>query len=235
MTIASLRLQQVVARIRAAEQRFGRPTGSVTLLAVSKLHPVSAIAEVAAAGQTRFGENYLQEALDKMEALAGLALEWHFIGPIQTNKTRGIAGHFDWVHSVDRFKVARRLSEQRPADRAPLNVCLEVNISGEASKTGLQPGELGELATAVAQLPRLRLRGLMAIPAPSEDFNEQRRACARLRECRDALRARGLALDTLSMGMSADLEAAVAEGATIVRIGTAIFGPRPPRNATAAA
>ncbi len=232
MTTASTRLQQVVARIRAAEQRFGRPPGSVTLLAVSKLHPVSAIAEVAAAGQTRFGENYLQEALDKMKALAGLDLEWHFIGPIQTNKTRGIAGHFDWVHSVDRLKVARRLSEQRPAGLAPLNVCLEVNISGEASKTGLQPAELGELAAAVAELPRLRLRGLMAIPAPSEDFVEQRRVCARLRECQEALRSSGFALDTLSMGMSADLEAAVAEGATMVRIGTAIFGPRPPRDNT---
>lgn len=227
MTTASARLQQVVSRIRDAEQRYRRVPGSVTLLAVSKLHPASAIAELAAAGQQRFGENYLQEALDKMAALAGLDLEWHFIGPIQANKTRGIASRFAWVHSVDRLKIAQRLSRQRPDGQPPLNICLEVNISGEASKSGVVPAQLLELATAVAELPRLRLRGLMAIPAPSEDFAEQRRACARLRECQQTLRDAGFELDTLSMGMSADLEAAIAEGATLVRIGTALFGPRP--------
>lgn len=227
MTSVRERLQQVMDRIRSAEQRYGRPQGSVTLLAVSKLQPASAIAELAAAGQYRFGENYLQEAEPKMQALSGLALEWHFIGPIQANKTRGLACHFAWVHSVDRFKIARRLSEQRPGQLSPLNICLQVNISGEASKSGIEPARLSELATVVADLPRLQLRGLMAIPAPSDDFTEQRRACARLRQYQEALQAAGFALDTLSMGMSADLEAAIAEGATLVRIGTAIFGPRP--------
>ncbi len=214
-----------------AEQRYGRPAGSVALLAVSKQQPATAIAEVAAAGQTRFGENYLQEALPKMAALAEgeqAELEWHFIGPIQSNKTRLIAENFAWVHSVDRLKIAQRLSMQRPGELEPLNLCLQVNISGEASKSGVEPAELAELAMAVAALPRLRLRGLMAIPAPCDDFAEQRRACARLREWQEQLAGSGLLLDTLSMGMSDDLEAAIAEGATLVRIGTAIFGPRQP-------
>ena len=180
------------------------------------------------AGQRAFGENYLQEALDKIAALQGKTpgLEWHFIGPIQSNKTRPIAEHFDWVHSVDRLKIAQRLSEQRPEELGPLNICLQVNISAEASKSGLAPEALPEVAAQVAQLPRLRLRGLMAIPAPSDDMKQQRAAFAAVRGLYEQLRAGGLAMDTLSMGMSADLEAAVAEGATIVRVGSAIFGAR---------
>lgn len=220
-------LYQVRERIHAAERRYGRESGSVTLLAVSKQQPIEAIRAVAAAGQHRFGENYLQDALPKIEALSDEELEWHFIGPLQSNKTRPVAEQFAWVHSVDRLKIARRLSEQRPDTLPPLNVCLQVNVSGESSKSGVEPEQLPELAAAVAELPRLRLRGLMAIPAPGEDFAEQRRACARLRDCQERLIAAGLALDTLSIGMSDDLEAAIAEGSTLVRIGTAIFGPRP--------
>lgn len=219
-------LATVLARVRAAEKRFGRPPGAVGLLAVSKAQPAAAIAEAAAAGQRRFGENYLQEALDKQQALEHLDLEWHFIGPIQSNKTRRVAEFFAWVHSVDRLKIARRLSEQRPDALPALNVCLQVNVSGEASKSGLEPAELAAVAHEVAALPRLRLRGLMAIPAPVSDFAQQRRPLAALRKLQEQLIGAGLALDTLSMGMSDDLEAAVAEGATLVRIGTAIFGPR---------
>lgn len=221
------RLATVLERIRTAEQRFQRPPGSVTLLAVSKAHSAAAIAEAAAAGQRHFGENYLQEALEKMEALRDLDLDWHFIGPIQSNKTRKITEAFNWVHSVDRLKIAQRLSEQRPENLPPLNICLQANISQESTKQGLNLNEMTGVAKAVASLPRLRLRGLMAIPAPSTDFAEQRRSCALLRETQETLIRDGLALDTLSMGMSDDLEAAIAEGATIVRIGTAIFGPRP--------
>lgn len=220
------RLHAVLARIRAAEQRFQRPPGSVALLAVGKTQPAVAIAAVAAAGQARFGENYLQEALAKMAELAALNLEWHFIGPVQANKTRPIAERFAWVHSVDRLKIAERLSAQRPAGLPPLNVCLEVNISREPSKHGLDESDVPAVARAVAALPRLRLRGLMAIPAPAADFAAQRLPCARLRELWERLLAEGLELDTLSMGMSDDLEAAIAEGATLVRVGTAIFGPR---------
>ncbi len=220
------RLHAVLARIRAAEQRFQRPPGSVALLAVGKTQPAAAIAAVATAGQARFGENYLREALAKMAELAALNLEWHFIGPVQANKTRPIAERFAWVHSVDRLKIAERLSAQRPADLPPLNVCLEVNISRESSKHGLDESDVPAVARAVAALPRLRLRGLMAIPAPVADFAAQRLPCARLRELRERLLAEGLELDTLSMGMSDDLEAAIAEGATLVRVGTAIFGPR---------
>ncbi|HHW79091.1 MAG TPA: YggS family pyridoxal phosphate-dependent enzyme [Xanthomonadaceae bacterium] len=220
------RLHAVLARIRAAEQRFQRPPGSVALLAVGKTQPAAAIAAVAAAGQARFGENYLQEALAKMAELAALNLEWHFIGPVQANKTRPIAERFAWVHSVDRLKIAERLSAQRPAGLPPLNVCLEVNISREPSKHGLDESDVPAVARAVAALPRLRLRGLMAIPAPAADFAAQRLPCARLRELWERLLAEGLELDTLSMGMSDDLEAAIAEGATLVRVGTAIFGPR---------
>ncbi len=220
------RLHAVLTRIRAAEQRFQRPPGSVALLAVGKTQPAAAIAAVAAAGQARFGENYLQEALAKMAELAALNLEWHFIGPAQANKTRPIAERFAWVHSVDRLKIAERLSAQRPAGLPPLNVCLEVNISREPSKHGLDESDVPAVARAVAALPRLRLRGLMAIPAPAADFAAQRLPCARLRELWERLLAEGLELDTLSMGMSDDLEAAIAEGATLVRVGTAIFGPR---------
>ena len=220
-------LNAVLARIREAEHRAQRPPGSVTLLAVSKGQPAALIAAVAAARQHCFGESYLQEALDKMAALRELGLEWHFIGPVQANKTRGIAEHFSWVHSVDRWKIAQRLSEQRPTPLPPLNVCLQVNISQESSKHGLSMTELLPLARMVAGLPRLCLRGLMAIPAPSTGFAAQRRPFARLRELQEELIASGIPLDTLSMGMSDDLEAAIVEGATLVRVGTAIFGPRP--------
>ncbi len=220
------RLRAVRDRLRAAEHRFQRPPGAVRLLAVSKTQPAAAIAAMAAAGQTCFGENYVQEALDKMAELAALALEWHFIGPIQANKTRDIAARFAWVHSLDRLKIAERLSAQRPEPLPPLNVCLQVNIDREASKHGLDPADVGAVAAAVAALPGLRLRGLMAIPAPAADFTAQRHAFARLRSLREPLIAAGLALDTLSMGMSDDLEAAIAEGATLVRVGTALFGAR---------
>ncbi|AKJ32102.1 hypothetical protein AAW51_5411 [Caldimonas brevitalea] len=203
---------------------------SVTLLAVSKTFPAPAVREAVACGLHRFGENYVQEALDKMEALADLRdrLEWHLIGPLQSNKTRVVAEHFDWVHSVDRLKIAERLSAQRPSHLPPLQICLQVNISGEASKSGLNPDEVAATAQAVAALPGLRLRGLMAIPEPAETLPAQRQPHAALRRLLEQLRAQGLALDTLSMGMTADLEAAVLEGATIVRVGTAIFGSRPP-------
>lgn len=219
-------LLAVLDRIRQAERRFQRQPGSVTLLAVSKGQPAAAIAAMAAAGQHCFGESYLQEALPKQESLRQFDLEWHFIGPIQANKTRGIATHFNWVHSVDRLKIAQRLSNQRPPALPPLNVCLEVNISQEPSKHGLDPAELQAVARAVANLPRLCLRGLMAVPAPSAEFTVQRRPLARLRALQEELISAGLKLDTLSMGMSADLEAAIAEGATLVRVGTALFGAR---------
>ena len=221
------RLHAVLGRIRAAEQRFQRPLGAVRLLAVGKTQPAAAIAALAAAGQRDFGENYFQEALDKMTELATLDLEWHFIGPLQANKTRGIAEHFAWVHSVDRLKIAERLSAQRPDHLPPLNVCLQVNIDREPTKHGLDEAELAEVAHAVATLPRLRLRGLMAIPAPAAEFTAQRRPFAQLRKLRERLADAGLVLDTLSAGMSDDLEAAIAEGATLVRIGTALFGSRP--------
>ena len=218
------RFQAVLERIRIAESQFQRPPGSVRLLAVSKTHPATAVAALAAAGQHCFGENYLQEALDKMAELAALNLEWHFIGPIQTNKTRGIAEHFAWAHSVDRLKIAERLNAQRPDHLPPLNICLEVNIDREPSKHGFDENALADAVRAVAALPRLRLRGLMAIPAPSTDFVAQRQPFARLRQWAERLHR--VELDTLSMGMSDDLEAAVAEGTTLVRIGTALFGPR---------
>ncbi|HMW29300.1 MAG TPA: YggS family pyridoxal phosphate-dependent enzyme [Plasticicumulans sp.] len=220
------RLARVLDRIRSAELRYGRTGGSVGLLAVSKTQPAAAVRALAALGQSAFGENYLQEALDKRSELADLPLAWHFIGPVQSNKTRRLAEAFDWVHAVDRLKIAERLSAQRPAQLPPLSVCIEVNVDNEASKSGVAPAALPELAHAVAALPNLRLRGLMAIPAPAADFDAQRRPHARLRQAFEALQHDGLALDTLSIGMSDDLEAAIAEGATLVRIGTAIFGPR---------
>ena len=216
-------IAKVRERIREAAQASQREPETVGLLAVSKTKPAQAIREAHQAGQIDFGENYLQEALNKQTELADLALIWHFIGPIQSNKTKAIAEHFHWVHSVDRLKIAQRLSEQRPAHLPPLNVCLQVNVSGEVSKSGCTPEELAELAQAVTQLPRLRLRGLMTIPEPSDDPQTQREPLARLRQLRDTLNP---GLDTLSMGMSQDLEAAVAEGATWVRIGTALFGAR---------
>lgn len=220
------RLRAVQARIAAAVRLAGRNPASIRLLAVSKTFDAAAVRAVAACGQLAFGENYAQEALDKRAALADLPLEWHFIGPIQSNKTRPIAENFAWVHSVDRLKIAERLSAQRPSGLPPLAVCIEVNVSGEASKGGVVPAELPALADAVSKLPGLSLRGLMAIPAPEVDPAAQRAAFRRVRELFDALVARGLALDTLSMGMSGDLEAAILEGATIVRVGTALFGSR---------
>ena len=229
MATIQANIQQVHARIAAACAAAQRPVQSVTLLAVSKTCGPAALREAVAAGERRFGENYVQEALPKMEALADLRhqIEWHFIGPLQGNKTRLAAERFDWIHSVDRLKVAQRLSEQRPAHLPPLQLCLQVNISAEASKSGLAAAEVADVAHAVAALPRVRLRGLMAIPAPANDPAAQRRPHAALRELLGALQRSGLALDTLSMGMSADLESAIAEGATLVRVGSALFGERP--------
>ena len=230
MSTIEQNLQAVRAAIAQAALEARRAPDAVTLLAVSKTFGADAVLAAARAGQTAFGENYLQEALDKIAAvklaLPQDALAWHFIGPIQSNKTRPIAEHFDWVHTVEREKIAARLSEQRPAGLPDLNICLQVNISGEASKSGVAPADLPALAHAVAQLPRLRLRGLMAIPEPETDITLQRAAFAQLRALYEQLNADGLALDTLSMGMSADLRAAVLEGATIVRVGSAIFGSR---------
>lgn len=228
MTTISANLQAVRARLEAAIRQAGRQPGEVGLLAVSKAKPAAAVREAAACGQRAFGENYLQEALEKIEALADLDLEWHFIGPLQSNKTRRVAESFAWVHSVDRLKVAERLSEQRPEGLPPLNVCLQVNISGEETKSGVHPYRLSALAAEVARLPRLRLRGVMAIPEPLDEIDRQRAVCRRVRACYDGLCRAGYALDTLSLGMTHDLEAAVAEGATLVRIGTAIFGERNP-------
>lgn len=220
--------QELKARIAAACRQAGRPEDSVTLLAVSKTQPAEAVAAALAAGQQAFGENYVQEALDKIDALIAdrERLQWHLIGPLQSNKTRVVAEAFDWVHSIDRLKIAERLSAQRPVGLPPLDVCLQVNVSGEASKSGVEPAELPALAHAVAALPRLRLRGLMSIPEPVEGLAAQRLPHARLRALFEQLRAEGLPLDTLSMGMSGDLEAAVAAGSTMVRVGTAIFGGR---------
>ncbi|UCE90551.1 MAG: YggS family pyridoxal phosphate-dependent enzyme [Pseudomonadota bacterium] len=214
-------------RIAVAEARAGRPPGSVAMLAVSKTWPMVNIEAALQAGQHRFGESYLQEALAKIETLAGRGIEWHFVGPIQSNKTRPIAAHFDWVHSVARLKIAERLSAQRLGTSPPLNVCLQVNLSGEHSKSGTRPQDTLALAQAVAQLPRLRLRGLMVVPAREPDPARQRAPFRALHDLLEELNAAGLALDTLSMGMTDDLEAAIAEGATIVRVGTGIFGPRP--------
>ncbi len=226
MTTISTNLQAVRARIAAAAQLAGRAVEDILLLAVSKTFPPERIREAAQAGQFAFGENYLQESQGKIAALADLGLEWHFIGPLQSNKTRPVAEHFAWVHGVERLKIAERLAEARGAERPPLQVCIQVNVSGEASKSGVSPGETAALAQAVAALPNLQLRGLMAIPEPTDDMPLARQRFALLRELRDALNRSGMALDTLSMGMSHDLEAAILEGATIVRVGTAIFGER---------
>jgi PLP dependent protein len=228
MSSVEAKLQQVRTRIAAACEHAQRPVQSVTLLAVTKTFGPHRVREAFVAGQRAFGENYVQEALEKIEALADLrsAIEWHLIGPLQSNKTRVVAAHFDWVHSVDRLKLAERLSAHRPAGQAPLQVCLQVNISGEPSKSGIEPQEALPLARAVAALPGLRLRGLMAIPEPSPDPEAQRAPHHALARLLYELNAAGLALDTLSMGMSADLEAAILEGATIVRVGSAIFGGR---------
>ncbi|MGE8153706.1 YggS family pyridoxal phosphate-dependent enzyme [Pseudomonas vancouverensis] len=216
-------IAQVSSRIHAAILAANRAENSVNLLAVSKTKPAQALREAYAAGLRDFGENYLQEALGKQLELADLPLTWHFIGPIQSNKTRAIAEHFDWVHSVDRLKIAQRLSEQRPADLPPLNICIQVNVSGEASKSGCTPADLPALAHAISTLPNLKLRGLMAIPEPTDDRAAQDAAFAAVQQLQASL---NLPLDTLSMGMSHDLESAIAQGATWVRIGTALFGAR---------
>jgi len=228
MSVIAANLQAVHRSIAAAAQQAGRQPRDVALLAVSKTVPPTVVRTAFDAGQCAFGENYVQEGVDKIAALADLRsqLEWHFIGPLQSNKTRLVAEHFDWAHAIDRLKIAERLSAQRPAGMAPLQVCIQVNISHEASKSGVAPAQALELAHAVAGLPGLRLRGLMAIPEPASDPAAQRRPFAAMRELLAALREGGLDVDTLSMGMTADMEAAIAEGATIVRIGTAIFGAR---------
>lgn len=226
MTTIGERLLAVRARVEAAAQAAGRDPAGILLLAVSKTWPADAVRAAAAAGQRAFGENYVQEGVDKATALRALELEWHFIGPLQSNKTRPVANAFDWVHSIDRLKIAERLSAQRDVHLPALNVCIQVNVSGEDSKSGVAPGEVGALAQAVAALPRLRLRGLMCIPEPTADVALLRARFAMLRRLRDELVAAGFDLDTLSMGMSHDIEPAIAEGATIVRVGTAIFGER---------
>lgn len=231
MTTIAANLQVVRQRIAAACAAAGRAPASVTLLAVSKTWPAAQVRAAATCGQRAFGESYVQEAAAKIAQLRDLIaesrLEWHFIGPLQSNKTRAVAEQFDWLHSLDRAKLAERLSAQRPAAMAPLQVCIEVNVSGEASKSGCAPEQVEALARAVASLPNLTLRGLMTIPEPTEDIALLRSRFALLRQLQNRLNARGLALDTLSMGMSHDLEAAILEGATIVRVGTAIFGKRP--------
>ena len=226
MTMIAANLQAVHARVSAACVAAGRSPQSVQLLAVSKTVPPDAVLQAAAAGQLAFGENYIQEAVLKIEALRGRPLQWHCIGPVQSNKTRLVAQHFDWVQSIDRLKIAQRLSEQRPPELAPLQVCIQVNTDGGPTKAGVAPRELPELAHAVAALPRLTLRGLMTIPEPAADFASAVALHMQARTLLESLRAEGLQLDTLSMGMSADLEAAIHAGSTLVRVGTAIFGAR---------
>jgi pyridoxal phosphate enzyme (YggS family) len=229
MSVIAANLQAVRERLAAAEQQAGKPPGTVGLLAVSKTFPAAAVRTAYEAGQQAFGENYVQEGVDKIAQLADLrpALSWHFIGPLQSNKTRQVAEQFDWVHSIDRLRIAERLSSQRPPALPPLQTCIQVNISGESSKGGVAPDAVLPLARAVAGLPGLRLRGLMAIPEPTDDPAAQRRPFAAMRALMRDLQAAGVPVDTLSMGMSDDMEAAIAEGATMVRIGTAIFGARP--------
>ncbi len=223
-------LAAVLERIRSAEARFGRPPGSVRLIAVSKVQDASKVRQAYAAGQRAFGESYPQEAREKMPMLADLDIEWHFIGRIQGNKTREIAAGFDWVHSLCDIRHARRLNDQRPLDKGPLSICIQVNLSGEPTKAGLAPDQVSGFLDACADLEQLCIRGLMVLPAPAPRLAEQRIPFARLRELRDQLATPARALPSLSMGMSADLEAAVAEGADMVRIGTAVFGPRPSRS-----
>lgn len=220
------RWRQTRQALATAEQRFGRKAGSVTLLAVSKTRGAEEILTLAREGQRDFGENYLQEAREKMERLREHPLVWHFIGPVQSNKTREIAWRFHWAHSLDRLKIARRLHEARPDDLPPLNVCIQVNIDAEPGKGGTTPAETGDLAMQILPLSRLKLRGLMALPAPADDFDTQRRAFARVRAIYDELVRGGVPLDTLSMGTTGAMQAAIAEGATMVRLGAALFGPR---------
>ncbi|MCC6608520.1 MAG: YggS family pyridoxal phosphate-dependent enzyme [Burkholderiales bacterium] len=229
MNTIAANLQGVKSRIERSAGAAGRDPRDIVLVAVTKTFGPEAIRDAHAAGQRDFGESYAQEALEKMQALADLPIVWHFIGPVQSNKTRPIAESFDWVHAIDRLKIAERLSAQRPAGRPPLQVCIEVNVSGEASKAGVAPEAAPALAAMVVRLPNLRLRGLMTIPEPTPDTALQRRRFEQLRALRDALNRDGCGLDTLSMGMSDDFETAIAAGATMVRVGTAIFGPRPRR------
>ncbi len=226
MTTISANLQAVCTRIGDAARKCGRSPEEIKLLAVSKTWPASCVLAAVAAGQRMFGENYVQEGVDKVREIGLPSLEWHFIGPLQSNKTRLVAETFHWVHSVDRFKIAERLSQQRPDSLPALQICLQVNISNEHTKGGIPAEEVLPLAHRVASLPRLALRGLMAIPAPSSDFEQQRQAFRQLRVAFEQLRTHGFALDTLSMGMSDDMEAAIQEGATLIRVGTAIFGER---------
>ena len=221
-------IKTIQSQIRVLEQKYGRPTNSVQLLAVSKTRPIEDIYAAFAENQLFFGENYLQDALSKIEVFTDPAVKWHFIGPIQSNKTRQIAENFHWVHTLDRLKIAQRLSDQRDAIQEPLNVCIQVNVSGEESKSGVSPEEALSLAKQVSKLPNIKLRGLMTIPASSEnlELEQQRKPFQILRELKEQIQSQGIELDTLSMGMSNDMEAAIAEGSTIVRIGTAIFGAR---------
>lgn len=230
MTIIAYRLQEVIAAIQHAQDHSPFKQ-QVKLVAVSKAQSADAVREAYQAGQTIFGENYLQEALDKQQLLKDLNIEWHFIGPIQSNKTQPISQNFDWVHSVDRLKIAQRLNDARPAGLAPLQICLQVNVSNEDSKSGVPPTDLAALASEIQKLPKLTLRGLMAIPAPSKNEVQQTAQFILVRQCYDALLAQGFALDTLSIGMSEDYLPAIAQGATFVRIGSAIFGARPPKQA----
>ena len=220
------RYQDILQKIKLAEKKYNRETGSVKLIAVSKTKPAEMIEEMAALGQNAFGENYLQEAIDKQNVLAELNLQWHFIGHIQSNKTKEIASHFDWAHGIERIKIARRLSDQRPADKAALNICIQVNLEAEASKSGIAPVEVIDLARQIIELPNVKLRGLMAIPSPNNPFAQQRALFAQLRNLLAQLNEAGMGVDTLSMGMTDDMEAAIAEGATHIRIGTALFGAR---------
>ncbi|MDH5446281.1 MAG: YggS family pyridoxal phosphate-dependent enzyme [Gammaproteobacteria bacterium] len=229
MNTLTERLNQIRAQITKAEGTYARAANSVTLLAVSKTRPIEDIEQAYAAGQRDFGENYLQDALPKIQAFTDKDIIWHYIGPMQSNKTRPIAEHFQWVHSVDRLKIAQRLSEQRPDDLPPLNICLQVNISEDPAKAGVSASEAAEIAEALSQLPRIRLRGLMTIPVYNDNFEQQRIPFHKLRECYEAIKSNGIELDTLSMGMTGDMQAAIAEGATLVRIGTAIFGERQAR------
>lgn len=221
------RLQQVRREVAAAERQFGREPGSVKLLAVSKTRNAGDVLALAQLGVSDFGENYVQEARAKIGQLGGHSLTWHFIGPVQSNKTRQIAEGFDWVHSVDRIKVAHRLNAARPADLPPLNICIQVNIDAESTKSGIAPDEVEQLVGQILPLSRLKLRGLMALPAPTQDFAGQRSGFLRTRRLQEQLIDKGYRLDTLSMGTTGDMRAAIAEGATIIRIGTALFGPRP--------
>jgi len=219
-------IKSIKSLIHDAEKKYGRTSGSVQLLAVSKTRPKEDIYAAFGENQQHFGENYLQDALSKIEEVKEASIEWHFIGPIQSNKTRQIAENFQWVHTIDRLKIAQRLSEQRDSTQNPLNVCIQVNVSGEASKSGVAPEETLSLAKQISELPNIQLRGLMTIPASNDDFEEQRKPFQLLRKLKDEIQSQGIKLDTLSMGMSNDMEAAIAEGSTIVRIGTAIFGAR---------